>query len=378
MGLFDKLRGEFIDIIEWTDDSNDTLVYRFERYQNEIKNGAKLTVREGQVAVLINEGQLADVFEPGMHELNTANLPILSTLQGWKYGFNSPFKAEVYFVNTRNITAQKWGTKNPITLSDARFGMLEIRSFGTYVIRVSDATTFIKELVGTDGRFTSGEIAEQLKSMIVTRFSDAAAESDLPIEAFARNLNELSDYVQTVISPEFNQYGIELTKFLIENVSMPEEIKKEIFELSRLNAIDLNKLAQMKAAKAMEKAAENDSGTAGAGMGMGMGFAMANQMGKTFSTGGAPNASQAPGTPPPVPPALTFFVVLNGQQAGPFDLETLKQMAQQNQINREVLVWRDGMANWTPANQVNELNSVFGSVPPPIPAVRKTMCAPSR
>ncbi len=265
MGIFDKIRGEFIDIIEWLDDSNDTMVYRFDRHQNEIKNGAKLTVREGQVAVLINEGQLADVFTPGMYELTTANLPVLSTLRGWKYGFNSPFKAEVYFLSTRNITAQKWGTKNAITLSDQRFGMLEIRAFGTYVIRVKDAPVFIREIVGTDGHFTTEEIADQLRSMIVTRFTDAAAESDIPIEAFARNMNELSDYVHKAIGPEFELYGIEITKFLVENVSMPEEIKKEIFELSRLNVIDLNKLAQIKAAKALEKAAENQSGTAGAG-----------------------------------------------------------------------------------------------------------------
>lgn len=363
MGLFEKLRGEFIDIIEWLDDSNDTMVYRFERYQNEIKNGAKLTVREGQVAVFINEGQLADVFQPGMYELNTANLPILSTLQGWKYGFNSPFKAEVYFVSTRNITDQKWGTKNPITISDSRFGMLEIRSFGTYVIRVKDAPTFIKEIVGTDGHFTTEKIAEQLRSLIVTRFTDAAAEADIPIEAFARNLNELSDYVYKVIGPEFEQYGIEVTKFLVENVSMPEEIKKEIFELSRLNTIDLNKLAQIKAAKAMEKAAENQSGTAGAGMGMGMGFAMANQMGQTFS-GGQQQQQQHQQTPPPV---LTFYAVINGQQAGPYDMGTLKQMATQNQLTKDILVWREGMANWTVAGQVPELNSIFGSVPPPIP-----------
>ncbi|MBN1820135.1 MAG: SPFH domain-containing protein [Prolixibacteraceae bacterium] len=367
MGLLDKLRGEFIDIIQWLDDSNDTLVYRFERYQNEIKMGAKLTVREGQAAVFINEGQIADVFKPGMYELTTQNLPILSTLKGWKYGFNSPFKAEVYFVSTRNITDQKWGTKNPITLSDSRFGMLEIRSFGTYVIRVKDAPVFIREIVGTDGHFTSEKIAEQLRSMIVTRFTDAAAESDVPIEAFARNLNELSDYVHKVIGPEFEQYGIEVTKFLIENVSMPEEIKKEIFELSRLNAIDLNKLAQIKAAKAMEKAAENESGTAGAGMGMGMGFAMANQMGQTFAGGQQQNQQPASSTPPPVPPALTFFIVTNGQLAGPFDLNTLKQMVLQNQFSKETLVWREGMANWTAAGQVPELNSIFGSVPPPIP-----------
>jgi len=365
MGLFDKIKGEFIDIIEWLDDSNDTMVHRFERYQNEIKNGAKLTVREGQVAVFINEGQIADVFSPGMYELTTANLPILSTLKGWKHGFNSPFKAEVYFVSTRNITAQKWGTKNPIILNDQRFGMLEIRAFGTYVIRVKDAPVFIREITGTDGSFTTAEISEQLKSMIVTRFTDAIGEAKLPVENYASNVNEISEYVHDVIGPEFLNYGIEVTKFLIENVSMPDKIKEEIFELSRLNTIDLNKLTQMKAAKAMEKAAENPSGTAGAGMGMGMGFAMANQMGNTFM-GGQQN-SAPPSTPPPVPPALTFHAVINGQQVGPYDLNTLKQMASQNQLTKETLVWREGMASWLASGELPELNSIFASVPPPIP-----------
>lgn len=376
MGLFDKLRNEFIDIIEWLDDSNNTMVYRFERYQNEIKNGAKLTVREGQAAVFINEGQIADVFLPGMYSITTENLPILSTLKGWKYGFNSPFKAEVYFVSTRNITDQKWGTKNAITLSDPRFGMLEVRAFGTYVIRVKDAPVFLKEIVGTDGHFTTEEIAEQLRSMIVTRFTDAVGEAKLPVETYAAKLNEISEFVHSVIGPEFEKYGIEVTKFLIENVSMPEEIKKEIFELSRLESIDLNKLAKLKAAKAIEKAAENESGTAGAGMGMGMGFAMANQMGQTF--GGQQQTQQSaqaqapqgtPPPPPPIPPALTFFVVTNGQQAGPFDLNILKQMAMKNQFTKETLVWREGMSNWLAAAQVNELLSIFSNVPPPIPGM---------
>lgn len=371
MSLFKKLRAEFIDIIEWLDDSNDTLVYRFERYQNEIKNGAKLTVREGQMAVFINEGTIADVFGPGMYALTTANLPILSTLKGWKYGFNSPFKAEVYFVSTRNITDQKWGTKNPITLSDQRFGMLELRAFGTYVIRVKDAPVFIKEIVGTDGHFTTAEIAEQLRSMIVTRFSNAIGEANLPVESYAGQLNELSDYVHTVIAPEFMKYGIEVTKFLVENISMPEEIKKEIFELSRLNAIDINKLAQLKAAKAIELAASNESGTAGAGMGMGMGFAMANTMGQAFA-GNMGQQQQAPqqgaqAVPPPVPPALSFHAVINGQQAGPYDLNTLNQMAASKQFTAETLVWRAGMANWQAAGEINELKPIFANVPPPIP-----------
>lgn len=366
MGLFDKLRGEFIDIIEWLDESNNTLVHRFERYQNEIKNGAKLTVREGQIAVFINEGQIADVFTPGMYTLTTQNLPILSTLKGWKYGFDSPFKAEVYFVSTRNITDQKWGTKNPITLSDQRFGMLEIRAFGTYVIKVKDAPVFIKEIVGTDGDFTTDKIANQLRSMIVTRFTDAIGEANLPVENYASNINEISTYVHEVIAPEFSQYGIDVTKFLIENVSMPEEVKKEIFEYSRLNAIDMTKLAQLKAAKALEKAAENESGTAGAGMGMGMGFAMANQMGQAF-TGNTQSNQPSASTPPPIPTATTFFAVIDGKQAGPYDISTLKQMATNKQISKETLVWKEGMSNWSAANLQQELKAIFGSIPPPIP-----------
>ena len=367
MGLFDKLKGEFVDVIEWLDDSNNTMVYRFERYQNAIKNKARLTVREGQMAVFINEGQIADVFTPGMYTLSTENLPLLSTLKGWSHGFNSPFKAEVYFISTRNLTDQKWGTKTPITLSDPRFGMLEIRAFGTYVLRVKDAPTFIREIVGTDGHFTTDEIAGQLRSMIVTRFTDAVGEAGFPVEAYAAKINELSEFVHTQIGPEFEQYGVEVTKFLIENVSMPEEVKKEIFELSRLQSVDLDKLTKMKAAKAMEAAAVNPSGTAGAGMGMGMGFAMANQMGQAMAPQqAAPLPTQA-APPPPVPPALTFFAVINGQQAGPFDMNALKQMAMQKQIASETLFWREGMAAWTAGAQVPELTAVFGGVPPSIP-----------
>jgi membrane protease subunit (stomatin/prohibitin family) len=367
MGIFDKLRGEFIDIIEWTDPSQNTLAYRFERYGNEIKNGAKLTVRPGQVAVFVNEGKIADVFEPGMYELKTENLPILSTLLGWKYGFNSPFKAEVYFISTKNMLDQKWGTKNAITLSDSRFGMLELRAFGTYTMKVNDAPKFLKEIVGTDGHFTNDEIAEQLRSIVVTRFTDSLGEANFPVEALAANLNELSKFVDDIMKPEFGQYGIELTKFLIENVSMPDEVKKEIFELSRLDKIDLGKLAQMKAAKALEKAAENEGGTAGAGIGMGMGFAMANQMGQMFS-GTQGNQQQAAGTPPPIPGAVSYFVVQKGQQTGPFDINTLKQMAQTNTLSRESLVWKNGMPEWVKAETVDELKQLFENVPPPIPS----------
>ena len=211
MNLFKKLKGELIDIIEFLDNSQNTIVHRFERYQNEIKNGAQLIVREGQQAVFVNEGQIADVFTPGTYTLNTQNLPILSTLKGWKYGFNSPFKAEVYFVSTRNFIDQRWGTKTPIILNDNRFGMIEIRSYGTYTFKITEAGKFIKEIVGTNGTFTTEQINEQLRSTIVTRFTDAIGEANLPVETYAANLNELSSTIFGYMQDDFTAYGMDVT-----------------------------------------------------------------------------------------------------------------------------------------------------------------------
>lgn len=373
MSLFDeikkKLSHEFIDIVEWLDNTNDTIVHRFERYQNEIKNGAKLIVREGQTAVFINEGQLADVFKPGTHTLNTKNLPILATLKGWKYGFNSPFKAEVYFVNTRLFTDEKWGTKNPVMLSDDRFGLVEIRAFGTYSFRIEDAGKFIVDVVGTDGNFTNYEVNEHLKSLIVTRFTDTVGEANLPIELYAANTSELSETCREVMQPEFGRVGIELERFYIENVSMPEDLKKEIFEYSRLDKLDMSKLSQFKAAKAMEAAAKNEGGTAGAGMGMGMGFVLAQQMGNMM-TQQQPYASAPQGgaAPPPIPVQVLYHYAVNGQQLGPVSLEKLKELFASRTINRDSLVWKQGMASWAALKDVEELKSFLGgSTPPPLP-----------
>ncbi|MFN7337530.1 MAG: SPFH domain-containing protein, partial [bacterium] len=172
MDIWKKLSGELIDIVEWLDDSRDTLVYRFQRMNNEIKNGAKLTVREGQMAVFVNEGKIADIFQPGMYTLETANLPILATLKGWKYGFNSPFKAEVYFVNTRQFTNLKWGTMNPVMLRDAEFGPLRLRAFGNYAIQVTDPGALVKEIAGTNGRLTVEGLTDQVRNFIVSRFAE--------------------------------------------------------------------------------------------------------------------------------------------------------------------------------------------------------------
>ena len=354
MGLLDTFKNEFIDIIEWTDNTQDTIVWKFPRFQNEIKTGAQLTVRESQAAIFLNEGKLADVYQPGRYELSTQNMPILSTLKGWKYGFNSPFKVDIYYVNTKQFVDQKWGTKNPITLNDPRFGMIEIRAFGNFSFRVVDPGKFMKEIVGTDGNFTTEEISSQLRSLVVTKLTDAIAESKLKIEEFASNLDEFSKFGAEKLSDDFDAYGLKVTSLLVENISMPDDVKKEIFELSRLDKIDMQKLTQWKTAQGIEKAAES-GGLAGAFVGVGMGGIMQNAMGGAQQGGGA--------VPPPV---MQIFVAVNGAQTGPFDVAALQQMVQSNQLTKDTLVWKAGMAAWAAASTVAELNAIFGSVPPPI------------
>ncbi len=361
MGLLSKIRGEFIDIIEWTDDSNDTMVYRFERYDNEIKYGAKLTVREGQVAAFISEGKLADVYQPGMYTLETQNMPVLSTLKGWKYGFHSPFKAEVYFVSTRQFTDLKWGTKNPVMLRDPEFGAVRLRAFGSYTIRVSDAAQFIREIVGTDGNFTTDEISNQLRNMIITRFCDLLGESKMAVLDLAGNYNELSSFVQEKLGPEYGKYGLDVTLFLVENISLPEEVEKALDKRTSMGVIgNLNAYTQFQTANAMQAAAENPGGMAAGGMGMGMGFAMANQMGQAM---GRPGGADAASPPPPA----AFHVAVNGQQTGPYDVANLQQQAAAGKFGADTMVWRAGMTQWTAAGQVPELSALFAASPPPPP-----------
>jgi membrane protease subunit (stomatin/prohibitin family) len=364
MSLWSKIKGELIDIVEWLDPTGDTLVYRFERYGNEIKYGAKLVVREGQSAALVNEGRLADVFQSGTYTLETRNLPVLSTLQGWKYGFESPFKAEVYFVSTRQFTDLKWGTKNPVMLRDPEYGPVRLRAFGTYAIRAEDAAALIREIVGTDGHFTTDEITNQLRNLIVSRFSDILAESKIPVLDLAANYDELSNFVTFRIRPEFEQYGLGLTKLLVENISLPPNVEEALDKRTSMGIVgDLRKYAQYQTAEAMEDAAKNPGGMASGGMGMGMGFAMASQMGQAMSTPQAP----APASPPPLPTAAQFFAAINNQQAGPFDLATLQQKVQAGEITRDTLVWKQGMANWEKAGSVADLQVLFGATPPPLP-----------
>ncbi|MCW3122950.1 MAG: putative virion core protein (lumpy skin disease virus)-like protein [Flavipsychrobacter sp.] len=365
MGLFDKLRNEFIDIIEWPDQKTDTLVWKFPRYQNEIKMNAKLTVREAQQAVFINEGKIADVFQPGMYNLQTQNMPVMATLKGWKYGFDSPFKADVLFVSTRQAVDQKWGTKNAITLSDDRFGMIELRAFGTYAFKVTDAGKFIKEIAGIEREYTTDEIGGQLKSIIATRFTNAAGSGNIPIEKFASNLEGLSSIIMEKLNADFDNYGLTITNFLVENVSMPEELKKEIFEYSRLNKIDMQKLAQLKSAQSIEIAAANE-GIGGIGAGLGAGIGVGNMMASTIGQATAPMQQAAGAMPPPLSVPAQYFTGVDGKQAGPFDSTQIQQMIQSGVIKRDSLMWKAGMAAWSAASGISELTPYFDAAPPPL------------
>ncbi len=362
MGIWSKLTGEFIDIIEWLDNTQDTMVYRFERHGNEIKNGAQLIVRDSQVAVFVNEGQIADTFQAGTYTLATQNLPILSTLKGWKYGFNSPFKAEVYFVNTKNFTDNKWGTKNPIMLRDAEFGPIRLRAFGSYTIRVSDAPKFLKEIVGTNAEFTTDQVTDQLRNLVVTRFTDIIGESKIPALDMAGNYNEFSKYIKEQIKDDFNEYGIEVTKVLVENISLPPEVEAALDKRSSMGVLgNLDQYMKYQGGQALGNLGNNpDGGNLGNLVGVGVGLNMIGNMVGGQQQGG----NQNPPAPPPMP---SFFVAVNGQQTGPFNLQQLQQMLQTGQFNQQSLVWSQGMAGWIGAGQVPQLASVFSSMPPPLP-----------
>jgi len=361
MGFWDRLRGELIDIVEWTGGEADVLVHKFERYNNEIKNGAKLVVREGQQAVFVNEGQIADTFPPGTYTLETSNLPILSTLQGWKYGFESPFKAEVYFVVTRQFTDRKWGTKNPIMLRDPEFGPIRLRAFGSYAFRVEDPSSLVKEVTGTDGHFTAEGITDQLRNLIVSRFTDVLAESKLAALDLASNYDELGEFVRKRIADEFAVFGIGLTSLLVENISLPPEVEQVLDKRTSMGIVgDLGAYTQFQAAQAMEAAAANPGGAAASGIGMGMGFGMANQMANQMGGNMA-----AP--PPPPAPAATFHVSDAGASRGPYDVQTMRQQAQSGTLKRDTMVWMQGMDGWKAAGEIDALRDVFAAVPPPPP-----------
>jgi membrane protease subunit (stomatin/prohibitin family) len=380
MGIFEKLKNELVDIIEWIDDSRTTLAWRFPRYQNEIKNGAELIVREGQKAVFVYRGQLADQFDPGHYTLTSENLPILSTLQGWKYGFDSPFRSEVYFINTRPVTGIRWGTPQPITVRDPDFKMVQVRANGLCIVKIDDTEVFLKEVIGTDSAVEADEISELLRRIISMAFADMVMETGLGAIDLQSRQVELSEKLRAfVIERVDDEYGLTIPEVTM-NISLPDEITQAmtrgvargVEESGYVENVDLNKVQQSRAADAMLAAAQNEGGGSVMGdmMQMGMGAAMAsnmaNQMGGMM--GGQPQqpAPAAPAGPPPLPGQKMFHVDHGGQAGGPYNMAQMQHGIANGTVIGTTLVWAQGMAGWAPAQTVPELQALF-SAPPPLP-----------
>ena len=369
MGLWDKLTREFIDIVQWTEPSqNEILAYRFPRSDNEIKNGAQLIVREGQAAAFVKEGQLADVKPPGKYTLDTNNMPILSKILGWKYGFESPFKCEVYFISTRQWTDQKWGTQNPVMMRDPEFGPVRVRAFGTYAFKVTDPGTFIRECVATDPMFEAYEITNQFRNAIVSRFVDTLGSQQIPVLDLIGNYERLSKLAGDRIAPDLAKMGISLSQFFVENIGLPPEVEAGLDKRSEMGVLgNLDQYTKYQSAEAIRDAAKNPSGGAGLGMGLGAGVAIGQQIGNAMAAGAGANPITSKELPPPVPLATTYFVAINGQQAGPFDIPTIQAKVRSGEITHTSLVWKAGMIGWVGAENQADLAVLFANVPPPLP-----------
>lgn len=310
MGIFDYIKTQLIEIIQWEDDSRDTLSWRYPDVEKEIKNGAQLVVRESQVAQFMYLGQFGDTFGPGKHTLVTDNIPVLSQIKGWKYGFNSPFKADVYYVTTRLFTGNKWGTSNPILMRDTDFGIVRVRAFGTFDFKVVEPKTFLKEVAGTDAHFRLEEFQDTMRSRLVSAFTEAVAASKIPVLDLATRYTELGEALLPILNPILtSKYGLELGSFIVENVSVPPEVEQAIDKRSSMGAIgNLNDFVKFQLAEGLGK---GQGGAGGMAAELAVGFGMAQQMmaqsggilggSPAAATGATPAAAQP--APPPLPEA---------------------------------------------------------------------------
>ena len=367
MTLRDLIGGELIDVIEWLEDSPDAMVWRFARPQNEIKNGAQLIVRPGQVAVFVDQGTVADVFDPGRHELTTSNLPVLSKLRGWKYGFESPFKADVVFVSTRQFPSQKWGTKTPVMVNDRELGGVRLRAYGTFIVHVGNAKTFVTELVGSNSGFVIEQIADQIRDMIVARFTEQLSDDSIPILQLASKYSEIGERAAARLAPDLVPLGLEIARLVVESIALPDEVAATLDQRTRIGLIgDVSAYAALQAADAIRDSARNP-GTGGAGAAVGVGIAMAGQLANAAAgalrPGSAAPAVSAPPpvpTPPPIPQGPAYFIAVDGKPQGPFDVASLRAHLAEKTLSVDTLVWRDGMAQWAPAGTVAALAALFG------------------
>jgi len=374
MGLWDTLtqhaKAQFLDVIQWMDDSRDTLVYRFPMFQQAIQDGGKLVVREGQAAVFIAEGRLSEVFGPGTYTLSSNTKAIASFFESIKYALNYPYKGDVYFVSTRQYTDQKWGTANPIIMRDKDFGMVRIRAFGVFAYRISDPAVFLREIVGTNGWLTTDEINGQLKRKLVSALADTIGEAKIPLLDLMGQYMDLGDALRQRLNGWFQEnYGITLTDFVVENISVPPEVEKMMDKRTSMGVVgDMGAFTQFQAANALEDAAKRPGGGGAfmeAGLGLAMGGVMGQQLGRATAQQGPFNPQVGLGAPPPLPPPVALFHY-NGPDGSTAQLGVgdIVQRVMANPAGRH-LVWREGLAGWMDPKTVPEIASALGPPPPP-------------
>lgn len=363
MSIFNRIRGQaraqFLDVIQWLDDSRDTLVWRFPVHDQAITDQSKLVVREGQVALFLDEGSFSQAFGPGTYTLDTPNAPILTFFRSIKYALETPFKGDILFVNTRQFTANKWGTPAPFLMRDPEFGPVRVRAFGTFSFRVTEALHFLKEIVGTDGHYTTEEIVTQLRKRLVSSFTSEVASSGVGVLDLAAHYTTLGDRLCEGLTPKFESaYGVRVTDLTIGNISVPDEVEKALDDRSRMGILgDLGRYTQLKSAEAIETAAANPGmggAMAGAGVGLGVGQVMGQSMGAAMAGAGAP---------PPPPQADTWHYSGPSGNAQLSPAQIAERVAQHRDGTHHV--WRAGMQGWIPWADVPEIARL---VPPPTQA----------
>lgn len=379
MGLWDTLKkhagAQFLEVIDWLDDSKDTLVYRYPTFNQAITDNSKLVVREGQASVFIAEGRLSDVFGPGTYPLDTKNAPVMRFFQSIVYKLEEPYKGDIYFVNTRQFTENGWGTATPVMLRDAEFGPVRIRAYGIFSYRITDPGTFLKQIVGTDGLFTTDEINGQLKKKLVGSIASVVGKAKIAVLDLAAHYQDLGDQLRDQMNPTFQEsYGITITDFTIQSISLPEEVEKALDTRTKMGVLgDLNAYTQLKAADAIEHAAKNP-GMGGLGASMGVGFGLGNQIGANMGRGAGtfnPNQGMQGGAPPAPPPPPQLEQWHYSGAGGQSQLSTSELVAKiAADRNGQHMVWKAGFAAWKSWKDVPEIANQLpppAAAPPPLP-----------
>ncbi len=386
MSIFSKIKlkkfREYIDIIEWTNNMSDILIWHFPRYKTEVKNGAHLIVDKTQVAVLVSDGQYADVYEPGCYNLTTTNMPILATLKRWKYDFDSPFKVDIYFVNTKQFWNMHWSTENPIVMHDSDIDSVSMHASGLYCFQVkSNPIKFIRNVVGVDGKFTAESVQKELLNFVVARFTDYLIMSKITILDLVSNLNEFSSELTIALKNDYSDYGLELLKFSVEKIILPEDVKKVIDKrIEKKIAHNKSHYTQTPFTDSFRSPLSKPTdtrnipnNTIGSGIGLDRARKMAQEMAEyqdghlaSVKSDAIVNANLRKESPPPIPKEPMYHIAIGGVQQGPFKESQLQQIVKQGQLTPNTLVWTMGMANWEEAKSIPSLSHLFRAVPPPL------------